>query len=212
MGFSKTQFVYFKDECIKRFGKDEGMRIFLLADEKLERMMGDIQPETSSIIRNHMTGNMLPTIAMYLVLKDNCQTSQIAYDITLEIVQIAANKTKKKNSQLKKMPFAYQIFKLFCKQVMVKQYPKEGWDVVWRRYDKQEIHFDMTSCIYLDTTVKYHCPEVCTVFCANDDTTFAGYHPKIVFERSSTLAKGQDRCDFHFINGKTDKQDHFRTS
>ncbi len=205
MGFGNTHFAYFKDECIRRYGQVDGMRIFRRADEMLERMTADITPETTQVIRNHMTGNMLPTIAMYLALKENETTMQKAYDETLVIVQIAANKAKEKNSRLKKLPFTFQIFKLFCKYITSKQYPDEGWNIVWRRYDSNEIHVDFTSCIYLDTCVKYGCPEVCPVFCANDDTTFAGYSPKIIFERSSTLARGQHLCDFHFINGKAKK-------
>ncbi len=202
MGFYQTRFSYFENECIKRFGLDEGSRLFSEADSLLDRMIGEIPPSTGKVIKEHMAGNMLPTIAMYLVFRSNPSTYEKAYDDTLEIVQIAAEKAREQNSKLKKIPFTFQIFKLFCKHILPKQYPDEGWHVVWRRYDNKEIHVDFTSCIYLDTCVKYGCPEVCPVFCANDETTFAGYHPKIIFQRSSTLAKGQTLCDFHFINGK----------
>ena len=202
MGFYQTRFGYFEDECIKRFGADEGKRLFLEADGLLNRMVDEIPPSTGSVIKQHMAGNMLPTIAMYLVFKNNKSTSEKAYDNTLEIVQIAAQKAREQNSRLKNIPFAFQVFKYFCKRIIQNQFPDEGWNVVWRRYDKKEIHVDFTSCIYLSTCVKYGCPEVCPVFCANDDTAFSGYFPKIIFKRSSTLANGQALCDFHFINGK----------
>ena len=60
----------------------------------------------------------------------------------------------------------------------------------------------MKSCIYLDTTKRYNCVEMCPLFCKNDDVILAGYKPAVVFERSGTLALGQDACDFHFKNGK----------
>jgi hypothetical protein len=101
-----------------------------------------------------------------------------------------------------KLPFAYRLFMLLCRSVVSKQYTREGWDIDWIRYDRREIHFDMTRCIYMDTAVKYNCPEVCPIFCANDDTGFAGYLPRIVFRRSCTIGRGQEKCDFHFINGK----------
>lgn len=202
MGFTHTHFSYLENECIRRFGHDEGRHLFQEADSMLDRMISEIPPCTGEVIREHMAGNMLPTIAMYRVFASNPATSEKAYASTLEIVQIAAEKAKTQNSRLAKIPFAFQLFKLFCKRIISKQYPQEGWKVVWRRYDNKEIHVDFTSCIYLDTCVKYGCPEVCPVFCANDETTFAGYHPKIIFKRSSTLAKGQTLCDFHFINGK----------
>ena len=35
----------------------------------------------------------------------------------------------------------------------------------------------------------YHCPELCCVYCENDDISFSGLLPKIRFERTGTLAK-----------------------
>jgi len=51
-------------------------------------------------------------------------------------------------------------------------------------------------------TKKYGCPELCTVFCENDDISFRGLMPKIRFERKGTLGQGADKCDFHLINTK----------
>lgn len=173
-----------------------------MANKKLDEMIGEIEPGTPRIIRYHMVKYMLPTIAMYLALKENESTSDEAYNITLDIVQIAANRMKRKNRAIARLPFAYRLFMSLCKAIVSKQYPQEGWDIEWIRYDKREIHFNMTRCIYMDTSVKYKCPEVCPIFCANDDTSYAGYLPRIVFQRACTIGRGQDKCDFHFVNGK----------
>lgn len=94
------------------------------------------------------------------------------------------------------------LFKLFCKRVIKKNYPIEGWDIEWKRCDKKEIHFNMKRCIYMETTEKYKCPELCPIFCANDITNFSGYAPSIIFKREGTIGQWQKVCDFHFINGK----------
>ena len=39
-----------------------------------------------------------------------------------------------------------------------------------------------------------------------DDTIFSGFAPNIIFERSGTLANGNEKCDFHFKNGKYIKE------
>jgi hypothetical protein len=57
----------------------------------------------------------------------------------------------------------------------------------------------MTSCIYKDICDAKGCPELCAVFCENDDIAFSGLMPKIRFERKGTLGKGVDCCDFHFV-------------
>ena len=142
--------------------------------------------------------NMLPIIAIYLSFKELNFDQEEAYNNTMEISQSMARKIKRKNHALSRLPFGYSLFKVFCKSIMNKEYPKEGWDVEWQKYDNKEIHFDITRCVYIETTERYGCPELCSVFCANDTTTFSGYKPKIIFERQGTIGQGQKLCDFHF--------------
>ena len=40
------------------------------------------------------------------------------------------------------------------------------------------------------------CPELCRCFCDSDDISYTGLHPKLIWERSMTLGRGNDRCDF----------------
>ncbi|MFA9378342.1 MAG: L-2-amino-thiazoline-4-carboxylic acid hydrolase [Lachnotalea sp.] len=201
MGFNQTIFKYFHEECINRFGKVVGNEIFINAEIKLTQMICEADYLNSKALKWHMDKNMLPTIAMYLAFKEYATTKAQAYEITLDIVQIMARNTKKKNQMIGKMPFGYTIFKLFCKAIMRKQYPKEGWNTQWITYDNNEIHFDYSKCIYMEITKKYNCPEVCPIFCANDETSFAGYAPNIVFEHNNTIGRGNEKCDFHFKNG-----------
>ncbi len=42
-------------------------------------------------------------------------------------------------------------------------------------------------------------PELCPLYCENDDIAFAGLAPKITFHRTGTLASGAPCCDFHFL-------------
>ena len=59
---------------------------------------------------------------------------------------------------------------------------------VWR--------IDMTRCPYHDECVNYGCPELCHCLCDSDDITYDGLHPKLVWHRTKTLGRGDDRCDF----------------
>ena len=55
--------------------------------------------------------------------------------------------------------------------------------------------------VYHDLCSKYECPELCTVYCENDNIAFSGLLPKIRFERNGTLGSGAECCDFHFNKG-----------
>ena len=55
---------------------------------------------------------------------------------------------------------------------------------------------DMMKCPYHDTCVAYGCPELCCCFCDSDDISYTGLHPKLIWHRTKTLGRGDDRCDF----------------
>lgn len=165
-------------------------------------MINEINDRNSETIRWHLEKCLLPTIAMYLSLKKCEDISDLAYDITLNICQNIAEKQRKRMQLLGNIPLGYFIFKILGKRQILKMYPEVGWCTKWIRYDKEEIHFDYHSCLYKETTDKYHCTEMCSIFCANDVTVFSALAPNIIFERSVTLANGNYKCDFHFKNSK----------
>lgn len=202
MSFDKTYFPYFQKFCIEKFGPENGSTIYAEAESIMHDMIKEADYRGNKYIKWHMDTNMLPAIAIYLAFKNNAQTDDKALEYTDEVMQTMRLTARKKNQKAGRLPFAFQFFKIFCKSVVKRQYPREGWDMEWIRYDKKEIHFNMKSCIYFETTKKYGCAEMCPLFCKNDDVTFSGYSPAIEFERSGTIALGQDICDFHFKSGK----------
>ena len=54
----------------------------------------------------------------------------------------------------------------------------------------------MVRCPYMDTCVRYGCPEIVRGFCDADDVCYGSMHPKVSWERTKTLGYGFDRCDF----------------
>ncbi len=202
MGFNETMYKDFNRECINKFGNEIGNHIILSAEQRLKKMISEIDDRNSENIRWHLEKCLLPTIAMYISLKCCEDTCNAAYNITLEICQNVAKKQKKRMQLLGNMPFGYFIFKFLGKRQILKMYPEVGWYTKWVRYDKEEIHFNYHSCLYKDTTDKYKCAEMCSIFCANDVTIFSGFAPNIIFERSGTLVNGIEKCDFHFKNSK----------
>lgn len=202
MKFEKTFFPYFKNYCIEKFGVDFGIQLFEQVESKLNELVDENNDWNDKYIKWHLYKNMLPIISIYLVLKDLNYTTEDALNHTDKIMQICRINMKKKNQMIGKLPFGYFLFKTFSRWVVAKQYPDSGWNIKWLKCDLNEVHFDMTSCIYVEMTKKYHCSELCPLFCANDDVTLSGFQPSIIFKRENTIARGQDLCDFHFYNSK----------
>lgn len=55
---------------------------------------------------------------------------------------------------------------------------------------------DMVVCPYVETCKKYGCPELTQFFCKSDDVVYSELHPKLVWNRTKTLGRGGDCCDF----------------
>lgn len=202
MNYGDTEYKDLKSICTEKYGNEKGLCIYNKAEEIFQKMKDEADYRNSNVIKEHMTKYIFPVLAYYMALLEYSFSTNDAYANTLEETQKYAMLLKKKNEKIGKIPFSYYLFKLFCKKVMEKNYPDEGWETDWVRYDNKEVHFNLKRCVYFEVTSQYGHPELCTVFCANDTTSFSGYLPNIKFERSGTIAEGKKMCDFHFKNSK----------
>lgn len=202
MDYSKTYFPFLHEDCLREFGQAAGAELYRQSCERLGSMLQGADYRNNKGIKDHILKNMYPMIAYYLTLQDHGYSKEEASGLTRNETQKAAHIQKAKNEAIAKLPFGYRVFKLCIKGVMRRSYPSEGWETEWVKFDREEIHLNFTRCIYQELTTQHGCPELCTVFCMNDPVTFAGYAPKILFERNGTLAEGASCCAFHFIRGK----------
>ena len=201
MDYENTYFPFMKDDCIKEFGNENGQKIYDESCKCFTLLMEKADCRNNKSIKEHFAKNMFPIIAYYLTLLDKGFSKDEAYNLTLKETQKAAHNKKVKNESIARLPFAYKLFKFLSKKIIGKNYPKEGWDIEWIKFDNSEIHMNFNRCIYFEMTSQCGCPELCTVFCRNDNTAFSGFEPKIHFMRTATIAEGAACCDFHFIRG-----------
>ncbi len=61
--------------------------------------------------------------------------------------------------------------------------------------NKNEVRFNITSCPYVNIMKAMGCEEACPVVCRQDEYTYGGLSG-IAFERTKTLGRGDDMCDF----------------
>lgn len=203
MDYKETDFSFLYDDLTRKYGNGQGKQLYTLMCEKYASLCEQETKSENQEMNKHIFKRLLPTMGIYLTLVENGFTKEQALMITHKEIQHNAHNAAEENAKLTRMPFAYGLFKMFAKSHMKKRYPSKGFVVKWRRHDNKEVHFDIVQCIYKDMCAKYGCPELCTVFCQSDITAFAGYAPKIRFERLGTIGEGADCCDFHFIHGNS---------
>lgn len=201
MSYKETDLNFLWDDLIEEYGKKQGEVLYASICKKYADLCEEEKKFDNRGMNEHIFKRLLPTIGVYTALIENGFAKEEAYMFAHKEIQRSACNRARENAKLTKIPFTYGLFRLFARSHMKKRYPMEGFTVEWKKCDGKEIHFDIVACIYKDMCEKYRCPELCEVFCQSDITAFAGYKPKIVFERSGTIGEGADCCDFHFLRG-----------
>ena len=201
MRINETPFAFLLDDCMKEFGESNGLEIYKAADEIFSKLEAESDYKGNEAIREHIQMKLLPPLAYYKALLSVGYSRTEALDYVRAEEKKTAEKKKESMSKVARLPFAYSIYRIGVRKFMTKNSPEEGWKTEWVRCDGNEIHFNLHSCIYNDLCSKYGCPELCTVYCENDEIAFSGLLPKIRFERSGTLGNGAECCDFHFRKG-----------
>lgn len=201
MKLSETTIPFLEEDCLRIFGAAEGAAVFRRAEAIYQELLAYADDQNGSAIREHLRRGLFPPMAYYKALLAGGMERETALEYVRRETRRAAEIRRDKLKGLARLPFAYSFFRLSVKSYMRKNFPKEGWQTEWIRCDSGEIHFNLCRCVYWELTKAYECPELCCVYCENDDIVFSGLLPRIRFERAGTLGNGADFCDFHFIHG-----------
>ena len=198
--FENTNLPFLEKDCIEFFGKEQGKKIFGKTLEIYRELTRKADYRNNETIKYHMTVKLFPAMGYYKALQ------AFGIDDAIEKVRMEMRKAalinKQNNAKFVRMPFVFTMYRMGVKKHMAKNFPSEGWNTEWVRCDGKEIHFNLRSCLYYDSCVENGCPELCRVYCENDNIAFSGLMPKIRFERAGTVGEGAECCDFHFINAK----------
>ena len=150
----------------------------------------------SKALRRHLESQILPGIAAYETLqtvmpKDEALRTVHGY------VEQRAEKLKKIFLRLMRIPGLYRTIPAFAAKATRRTFgAAAGFAATELQTGKTVWRINMTKCPYHDACVRSGCPELCPCFCDSDDITYAGLHPRLRWQRTKTLGRGGDCCDF----------------
>ncbi|MCR5024336.1 MAG: L-2-amino-thiazoline-4-carboxylic acid hydrolase [Lachnospiraceae bacterium] len=128
--------------------------------------------------------------ALFIPLKE-AVGSEEAIRILDEVWKPAALKS---NAKYDKLP--PKLFIMLCRIIAKNAFGnKAGFVQNDISKDKTEVRFDVTSCPYVRIMTDLGCAEACPIVCRQDEYTYGGMRG-IVFERTKTLGRGDEKCDF----------------
>ena len=144
----------------------------------------------------HLQRQILPGIAAYETLQ-RVMPKEEALQIVHGYVERLARTSHKQLAALLLIPGLYRLVPgVFVKSTRSVFGPAAGFNSKELQTGNGVWRVDMMECPYHDTCAEYGYLELCRCFCDSDDISYAGLHPKLIWERSMTLGRGDDRCDF----------------
>ena len=149
-------------------------------------------------LRWHLVQGILPGLALYQVLRESGESQDNAtgtVDRTFD--QLFAGDVKQMR-RIGRLPFALLFFRVFLKSFM-RKYPPAGWAIEWKN-SRDGIRFDMTTCFYHATLSALGAPELTAAFCRVDDLMYSSMSRYVSWQRTTTIASGDARCDFCFAS------------
>ena len=143
----------------------------------------------------HTDSRILPSAAIYLTVKEAVGPEK-AYRIIEDAAVQGCAEIEQKLQRLMKLPGMQSLFIKAWNPLTKKLFSSgNGFQNVFYAKKKDEYRMDVTSCPYCRTFAELGCPELTKIFCENDERIY-GRLPGLKFERTGTLGKGAERCDF----------------
>jgi len=160
-------------------------------------------------LRFHFERNILPTIALYQTLQEAAEDAS-PDDVLAEVarlLEVAMRDRLLRRSQLfAHIPRPFAAFRLSARWFMRLLFPASGWDMEVVEDNDHCFAFNVRRCFYLDILTEYDAPELTPLFCALDDLAYEALPPAIHWQRTKTLGRGDDCCDFRWCRAEAEER------
>ena len=188
-----------KKACVRanidrQLPKEQADALWRQATQKLASIMARYA-DLPEGMRPHTDARIFPSAAIYLTAKERLG-QQAAYGIVEGAAVEQTARYAKKLAGLMRLPGMPSLFIRIWDPLTRKVFgPDNGFKNGFYPKEKGRYRMDVLACPYFRYFTELGCPELTKIFCENDERMY-GNLPGVVFERTGTLGKGADRCDF----------------
>ncbi len=182
----------------ERRGEATAARMIALAEARYDELYEGRPRPASRALRIHLERSLLPGLALYQTLLEQGDTQKEALAEMAQMMASTVSGLTRLMALLVRLPRPFAIFRLLEPWVVRLGFPAEGWEMEPVENSADCVAFNVRRCIYLDTLTSYGAPELTRVFCGGDDVMVPALAPSITWERTMTMGRGDDRCDFRW--------------
>ena len=185
-------------------GTDGSAALWVRAERRLDGMLRTTA-ELGKAERMHVEGFIMPTCAIYQEMAEEMGKEE-ALALLMDCAHFNALESRRFFERLVSAPGGKGLFLRGFAALQPRAFgASAGFSVRNTSHDCSHAHFDITECPYQRVTAGLGVPELCNLFCTNDDIIY-GDLPGIKFSRKGTLGRGNAVCDFDvsLAKGTTD--------
>ncbi len=188
----------FQRGLAEKRGADEAERLVARAQTRYDELYAQRSRLDNRALRFHLERGILPGLALYQTLLEESDDRQaVLAEMEYLLASVSAGLSRLL-SLVGRFPDPFAVFRRVEPWVVRLGFPAEGWDMEPVEDSETCVAFNVRRCFYVDTLSTYGAPELTAVFCGGDDVVFPELAPSITWERTMTLGRGHDRCDFRW--------------
>ena len=182
-------------------GVAEAERLIAAAEVRYRELYADRPRPARRALRIHLQRGILPGLALYQALLEAGDDQEAALAEMEHVMAETVIGLRGLMAFLSRLPRPFAIFRRVEPWVVRLGFHTEGWEMERVESSEDCVAFNVNRCFYVDTLASYGAPELTRVFCGGDDVYFPALEPSITWERTMTLGRGDDRCDFRWCRG-----------
>ncbi len=191
-----------------KVGNDRAHQLLSQFRENYRDLYQQREIPKNRVLRIHLNHAILPVVAFYqvLLLINDGDKGKTIQEIETVIREWILSSTRYFISPLQYLPHPFKIFRPGFAIVM-KLFPPAGFDIDYLEKSDILVAFNIKDCYYLNILNRYDLPELTPVFCGADEAMAELFPPSIGFERTQTLGKGGEMCDFRYCHKNVKKSE-----
>ena len=177
-----------------RLGTDDTAALWIRAERRLD----DLLKTTDGLSKEekaHVEDYIMPTFALYREMSE-VMGKEEALALLMDFAHTNALVNRRFFERMVSIPGGKSLFLRGFAAVQPRAFGESaGFTVRGTSNDGTRAHLDIVGCPYQRVTAELGAPELCNLFCTNDDIIY-GDLPGIRFSRKGTLGRGDAVCDF----------------
>jgi L-2-amino-thiazoline-4-carboxylic acid hydrolase len=182
---------------IEKHGEVKGAILTARVQTRYEALYNERPHFTHPALRWHLEQNILPGLALYQVLSKESNERDAVLSETGSLLAIGSRSFTKFMNMYRYLPLPFAIRRQIFRASLL-AFPQQGWDIDQIEQSERSFAFTIHRCFYLDVLTAYGAPELTAMYCRLDDLLYTALSPSIKWERTKTLGRGDDCCDFRW--------------